>query len=75
MTVTTVNLKQNNMLCHRCVLNVARALSHIGGIRELVVDLKEKRIKISYTDKRFNQTMVKNMVNEAIIAGKASGDF
>ncbi len=37
MKVHTVNLKQDNMLCHRCVLNVVKALGYIDGIREFVV--------------------------------------
>ncbi len=30
MKVHTVNLKQDNMLCHRCVLDVVKALGYIG---------------------------------------------
>lgn len=74
MKVHTVNLKQVNMLCHRCVLNVVKALSHIDGIKELDVSLEEQRIKISYDNEKFSRQVVQDIVNEAIIRGKVSID-
>ena len=74
MKVHTVNLKQDNMLCHRCVLNVVKALSHIDGIKELDVSLEEQRIKISYDNEKFSRQVVQDIVNEAIIRGKVSID-
>lgn len=74
MKVHTVDLKQDNMLCHRCVLNVIKALSHIEGIKELDVSLEEQRIKISYDNGKYSQQVVQDIVNEAIIRGKVSID-
>ena len=68
----TVNLKQDNMLCHRCLMNVVKALSHIEGIKELKVSLEEKNIKITYDNGKFTEQMVQDIVNEAIIRGKVN---
>ncbi|MBZ4646630.1 MAG: copper chaperone [Petroclostridium sp.] len=70
MKTHIVKLKQSNMLCHRCVLNVVKALSQIQGIQELSVNLEEKRIKIAYNDQNVSREMIKEIVDEAIIKGK-----
>lgn len=75
MKVHTVNLKQDNMLCHRCVLNVVKALSHIEGIKELNVSLEDKRIKIAYDNEKFSQKLIHDIVNEAIIKGKVNNEL
>jgi len=33
MKIYTVRQKQDNMLCRKCLLNVVKALSHLGGIK------------------------------------------
>ena len=70
MKVHTVNLKQVDMLCHRCVLNVVKALSHIDGILELDVSLEKKRIKITYDNEKFSRQVIQDIVNESITTGK-----
>ena len=70
MKVHTVNLKQVDMLCHRCVLNVVKALSHIDGILELDVSLEKKRIKITYDNEKFSRQVIQDIVNESITRGK-----
>lgn len=71
----TVNLKQDNMLCHKCVLNVVRALSHIEGIHELEVSLELKKVKITYDNEKFSQELIQSIVNEAIINGKVNNNL
>lgn len=71
----TVNLKQDNMLCHRCVMNVVKALSHIEGIHELDVSLELKKVKLTYDNKKFSQQRIQDIINEAIISGKVNTDL
>ena len=66
----TVNIKQSNMLCHICVMNVVKALSQIEGIQELNVSLETKRIKIIYNDKHLTRENIIGIVHEAITKGK-----
>ena len=68
----TVNIKQSNMLCHRCVMNVVKALSQIGSIEELDVSLETNRIKIVYNDKYLDREKLTEIVHEAITKGKVS---
>lgn len=72
MKVRTVDLKQVDMLCHRCVLNVVKALSHIDGILELDVSLEKKRIRITYDNEKFSRQTIQDIVNESITRGKVS---
>ncbi|AUS97395.1 copper resistance protein CopZ [Clostridium thermosuccinogenes] len=65
-----IKLKQENMLCHRCVMNVIRTLSQLPGIEELNVDLDTKRIEIKYSGKGISKEMVENIVEQSIINGK-----
>ncbi len=71
----TVNIKQSNMLCHRCVMNVVRALDEIDGIQELDVSLETNKIKIVYNDKDLNREKIIEIVHEAITKGKIVNSF
>ena len=67
----TIKFKEENMLCHRCVMNVVKALSQIRGIEELKVDLETHYIMIRYNDKNVTKEMVTMLVQESIENGKA----
>lgn len=69
MKIHTVILKQVNMLCHRCLLNVVNALSGIDGIQNLDVNLENKRIKIVYLNEKFSRQRIQDIVNESITRG------
>lgn len=75
MKVHTVSLKQENMLCRKCLLNVVKALSQIDGIQELDVNLENKRIKIVYDNERISRQIIQDIVNESIIRGKVNKEF
>ncbi|WHH59979.1 heavy metal-associated domain-containing protein [Petroclostridium sp. X23] len=70
MKTHTVRLKQSNMLCHKCVLNVAKALSRMNGIQELDINLEKKEIKIVYSDENIDREKITEIVNKAILTGK-----
>lgn len=65
-----IKLKQENMLCHRCVMNVIRTLSQLPGIEELNVDLDTKKIEIKYSGNGISKEMVEGIVEQSIINGK-----
>lgn len=66
-----IKLKEENMLCHRCVMNVVKALSQIQGIEELKVDLETHYIKVKYSDINVTKEMIMTLVQESIENGKA----
>lgn len=70
MKIYTVRLKQDNMLCRKCLLNVVKALSHVEGIKEFDVNLDKKSIKIEYDNEKLSRQIIQNIVNESIIKGK-----
>lgn len=72
MKIHSVNLKQDNMLCRKCLLNVVKALSFIEGIQEFEVNLEKKRIKVIYDNKKFSRQIIQDIVNESIIRGKVN---
>lgn len=63
--------KQENMLCHKCLMNVVKSLSEIKGLEEINVDLNSQRIKVVYRDKAISKDDIKYRVNESILTGKA----
>ncbi|MFZ5968469.1 MAG: heavy-metal-associated domain-containing protein [Bacillota bacterium] len=65
-----IRLKQDNMLCHRCLMNAVKALSQLSGIEELDVSLEKKRINVTYNDKHITREMIQKAVDEAIVHGK-----
>jgi mercuric ion binding protein len=44
---TTV-IKANTMVCGSCVKNVEKAVSRVGGVKEVNVDLKGKTVQVKY---------------------------
>jgi len=70
--VHTIKLKQDNMLCSKCLLNVVRALSYIEGIQELDVNLVNKSVKVLYENERFSRQKIQKIVNESVIKGKVN---
>jgi len=71
----TVNFKQCNMLCDKCLINVAKYLSNIHGIEALEISLKSKKIKIIYNDNTISKKMIKDKVNETILTGKVKNIY
>lgn len=69
MKTHTVRLKQDNMLCHRCLLNVAQGLGRLSSIQEFDIDLETKRIKVIYNDSSITRRDVQKTVNDAILRG------
>lgn len=69
MKTHTVRLKQDNMLCHRCLLNVAQGLGRLSAVQEFDIDLETKRIKVVYNDSSTTRQVIQRTVNDAILRG------
>ncbi|EHJ01034.1 hypothetical protein CDLVIII_4526 [Clostridium sp. DL-VIII] len=65
-----LSFKQENMLCHRCLMNVVRTLSLVKGLEEIHVNLESKKIRITYIDEEISKDDIKNIVNKSILSGK-----
>lgn len=66
----TIKFKQENILCHKCVINAAKALSKIENIREFNVDIDSKMIQVIYESDKISTEILKEVVNNSIISGK-----
>jgi len=66
----TIKLKHVDMLCHRCVMNVAKTLSQIRGIEELKVELKTHYIMLKYSDPSITEEMIKSLIQESLENGR-----
>jgi len=75
MKYHTVNFKQCNMLCDKCLINVTKCLSNLHGIEVLEINLKSKKIKIIYKDKTISKKMIQDKVNETILTGKVKNIY
>ena len=71
----TVNFKQYNMLCDKCLINVVKCLSTLNGIEDLEINLESKKIKVIYKDKAISKKMIQDMVNETILTGKVKNKY
>jgi len=70
--IHAIKLKQVNMLCNKCLLNVVRGLSYIEGIEEMDVNFKNKTVKVTYENDKITKQKIKKIVSESVIKGKAS---
>ena len=66
----SLSFKQENMLCHRCLMNVVKTLSSLQGLTDVDVNLESKKIKITYKDKNVSKDDIKYIVNKSILSGK-----
>lgn len=66
----SLSFKQENMLCHRCLMNVVKTLSSLQGLIGVDVNLESQKIKIIYKDKKISKDDVKYIVNKSILSGK-----
>lgn len=71
----TVSFKQSNMLCDKCLINVAKCLSNLHGIEHLKISLKSKKIKIIYKDNTISKKIIQDKVNETILTGKVKNIY
>ena len=66
----SLSFKQENMLCHRCLMNVVKTLSSLQGLIGVDVNLESKKIKIIYKEKKISKDDIKYIVNKSILSGK-----
>ena len=75
MKHNTVNFKQYNMLCDKCLINVVKCLSNLHGIEDLELSLESKKIKVIYKNNTISKKMIQDMVNETILTGKVKNIY
>lgn len=66
----SLSFKQENMLCHRCLMNVVKTLSSLQGLLGVDVSLESKKIKVIYRDEEISRDDIKEIVNRSILSGK-----
>jgi copper chaperone len=66
----TVKFKQENILCHRCVINAAKALSQIKGVLGFNIDIDSKIVQVMYTGNKISKEIIKEVINDSIIGRK-----
>lgn len=66
----SLSFKQENMLCHRCLMNVVKTLSSLQGLVGADVNLESRKIKITYKGKKILRDEIKDIVNKSILSGK-----
>jgi len=67
----TFKFKQENILCHRCVINAVKALSQIKDVQGFNLDIDSKVIQVMYEGDKMSKEMIREVVNEYIVSGKA----
>jgi copper chaperone len=66
----SLSFKQENMLCHRCLMNVVKTLSSLHNLLGVDANLESKKIKVIYKDKEISRDDIKEIVNRSILSGK-----
>jgi len=66
----TIKFKQENILCHRCVINAVKALSQIKYVQGFNVDIDSKIIQVIYEGNRMPKEIIREAVNYSIISGR-----
>jgi len=57
------------MYCQKCFNNAIIAISAIGDIKSLDIDMVNKNINIIYKDSTLDNERIRNMINKAITTG------
>jgi len=73
--MTEIKIKQLNMLCHRCLLNIVKTLEQIRCILEFDIRLEEQSIYIEFSEDVFEEERIKQIINAAITTGKIPFDL
>lgn len=66
----SLSFKQDNMLCHRCLMNVVKTLSSLKCLVGIDVNLESKKIKVIYRGKERARDDIKEIVNKSILSGR-----
>jgi len=66
----TLKIKQKNMLCYHCLLNVAKSLDDITGILEYEIDLEKQVIIVKCENDHITKRKIRKVINASIITGK-----
>ncbi len=66
----TLKIKQKNLLCHHCLMNVAKSLDNINGILEFEIDLEEQAIMVKCANEDLSKKQIRKVINASIITGK-----
>ncbi|VDN49283.1 conserved protein of unknown function [Petrocella atlantisensis] len=66
----TFKIRQKNMLCGHCLLNVAKSLDNINGVLEFEIDLEEQAIIVKCANDHISKRKIRKVINASIITGK-----
>ena len=61
-----IKFKQDNMLCHRCAMNVVQGLSKLKSVEKIDINVEKKLIKVVCSDTSLSRRIVQEIVNESI---------
>ena len=67
MKVYTIELKEVDMLCSKCVMRVLKVLTKMEAIKDLEVDLHNKSIKIVSNNPDITKDMIATVINNSIM--------
>ena len=65
-----MKIKQKNMLCGHCLLNVAKSLDNINGVLEFEIDLGEQAIIVKCSSDHISKRKIRKVINASIVTGK-----
>ncbi len=65
MTEENVELTVEGMSCKHCVGAVEKALKQLDGIRQVVVDLSTKKVRVVYDPAAANRQAMKKAIENA----------
>ena len=68
LKVHTIKLKHVDILCSKCVIRVAKALSLINGIEELHVDLEKHQVQLKHHGTSISKEEIQSIIDNAIFA-------
>lgn len=70
MIKTKLRFKEDKILCHRCVINVANALSRIPSVEKFSIDIDTKIIQVVYKGNKISKQIIRNIIYDSIVKGK-----
>ena len=70
-----IELRQHNMYCSMCLLNVATVLSEKEGVIEFSIDLDNNTVTVKSRDGTLSRKEIRALINQALTVGATPCDY
>jgi copper chaperone len=60
----TITLNVEGMSCNHCVMSIQKSVNALKGIKNVDVDLKEKKVKVEFNPNDVNEQIIRETIED-----------